>query len=137
MGSHEAAELVKRYKDRANLSQTLIAHELSQELGRKIDQTTVSKHLRGTGWTFELPPAYAKVLGIPAEEMAAAWGLDIGTRRGPRPVTLADVVKGDPTLSPAAKKHLLSQYELLQLASRQERKGRPVLPESRKSRRSG
>lgn len=130
MGSREAGELADRYRRQANVTQVFIAHELSQELGRKIDQTTVSKHLRGQAWTFDLVPAYAKILGIPSEEMAAAWGLDIGSRR-PRPTTLADVVNGDPTLSKAAKQHLLQQYELLQLASREERKGRPALPESK------
>lgn len=141
MGSREAGELASRYRKQANLTQEFVAHELSETLGRKIDQTTVSKHMRGQGWTFDLVPAYAKILGIPSEEMAAAWGLDIGARR-PRPTTLADVVKSDPSLSNAAKKHLLNQYELLQMASRQERQGKPVLnrsalPTARSARKSG
>lgn len=125
MSAREAGDLVKRYKDQLGHSQTLIAHELSQATGRHIDQSTVSKHMRGVGWTFDLPPAYVKVLGIPADEMGAAWGLPLPSK-APRPASMADVIKADPTLSPAAKKHLLNQYDLLQKLSCLERRGKPV-----------
>lgn len=131
MSAREAGDLIKRYKERLGHSQTFVAHELSLAVGRSIDQSTVSKHMRGIGWTFDLPAAYVKVLGIPSEEMAEAWGLPIGDHRRPHAPTLADLVKADPTLSPAAKKHLLNQYELLQLASKEERRGKPVLREAK------
>jgi transcriptional regulator with XRE-family HTH domain len=136
MAEHELAELVSRYRRQARLTQEGVAARLSDVLGRRVQQSQVSDNEKGSRWSDpDLPGAYVRALEIPVEEMMAATGYPKTTR--PRPVTLADIVKNDPTLSPAARKHLLQQYQLLQLASQAERAGKgPLASESKGSRRS-
>ena len=136
MAEHELAELVGTYRRRARLTQEAVAARLSDVLGRRVQQSMVSDNEKGGRWSDpELPGAYVRALEIPVDEMMAATGYPPQGKR-PRPVTLADLVKNDPSLTPAAKKHLLAQYELLQMASAQERSVRPVLESSRKPGRS-
>lgn len=121
MGQQEAAALVRKYQDLTGMTQEAIAHELSQALGKRIGQSQVSGHLNGTRWRDpDLAGAYVRVLSIPPDEMAAAMGYPL-QGKAPKKWTIKDVVKADPTLSPAAKRHLLSQYDLLQMATRHER----------------
>lgn len=139
MSAREAGSLVKRYMERGGWIQEVVAHEMSQNLGRRINQNQVSNHVNGRSWgndPGELARAYCDVLGIPIEEMQAAWGLADEKKKGPRPMTLADVVKADKGLTKSAKQHLLKQYELLLLASQVERHDPPPTPESGQSRRS-
>lgn len=137
MAEHDLAELVARYRRQARLTQEAVAARLSDVLGRRIQQSQVSENEKGARWSDPgLPSAYVRALGIPAEEMQAATGYSTPPK-SVRPVTLADLVKKDPSLTAAAKKHLLAQYELLQLASLQERAGRgPLVPDSKRSGRS-
>lgn len=127
MAAKQAGELVRRYRHLREKTQEVIARELTNELGREVKQGHVSAHFRGQRWTLDLPGAYIRVLDIPQEEMAAAWGWagEAADPAPPRAATLADVIKADDTLSPAAKKHLLAQYGLLQLASQRERESNP------------
>lgn len=137
MAEHELAELVSRYRRQARLTQEGVAARLSDVLGRRVQQSQVSDNEKGARWSDpDLPGAYVRALDIPAEEMMAATGYPSPAKKSAKPVTFADVVKNDQSLTPAARKHLLAQYELLQLASMQERAGRPVIPESRRPGRS-
>lgn len=127
--------LVKRYREAAGLRQTAVAEMLSRALGEKINQNMVSDHENGRRWkNHELPGAYVRVLNIPQDEMIeAATGLT-PTSKAPRPTTLRDVIESDPTLSDAAKAHLINQYGLLQMASTAERAGHAVLQEDEQPR---
>lgn len=138
MAEYELAELVGRYRRRAHLTQEAVAARLSDVLGRRVQQSQVSDNEKGARWSDpDLPGAYVRALDIPADEMMAATGYP-KQPKGPRPATLADIVKNDPSLSSAAKKHLLQQYELLQMASAHERSGgrSHSPPDSRRSGRS-
>ena len=136
MDIRDVAALVKRYYEKSGMTQTSVAAALSTILGRHVGQNQVSEHLRGMRWekNLALAGAYVRVLGIPPDEMAKAMGYPIPN--APRAATLADVIKAAPPLSPAAKRHLLNQYGLLQLATQQERSGKPVLRDSQSSRKS-
>lgn len=131
MAEHELAALVAQYRRQAHLTQEAVAVRLSDVLGRRVQQSQVSDNEKGSRWSDpSLPNAYVRALDIPVDEMEAALGF-APDRKRQRPVTLRDVVKNDPSLTPAAKKHILAQYELLQLASQAERAGKPVLPPKR------
>lgn len=130
MGQREAGELVSKYRELTGMTQEAIAYALSDVLNRPIRQGQVSDHLKGLRWRDpDLPGAYVKVLGIPAAEMAAAMGYPVD--RAPKKWTIKDVVKADPTLSAAAKRHLLNQYELLQMATQHERAGESLKRKNR------
>lgn len=119
MAEHDLAELVGRYRRQAHLTQEAVAIRLGDILGRRVQQSQVSDNEKGSRWSDpDLPGAYVRALGIPVDEMMEAAGYPTGKKE--KPTTLADIVKNDPTLSPAAKKHLLAQYELLQMASAHE-----------------
>lgn len=112
------------YLKLSGMTQTTVAHLLTQDLrargyeGGEILQPHVSDHIHGNRWTLDLPGAYIRVLSIPEEEMAAAFGWTQDGRTAeppaPRKVTVVDALKGDDTLIPEAKRHLLNQYKLLQ-----------------------
>ena len=108
--------LVKKYRDLRGLSQATVAELLSRELDESVAQNIVSENEKGRRWSRKgLPAAYRRILGIPVAEMQAAMGLpDEGDQVAP---TFAEIVESDPTLSRAAKDHLINQYGLLQLAS--------------------
>lgn len=116
--------LIRRYREEQNLLQESVAVLMSERLGREFRQNLVSKHERGDNWrsreydAFELMRVYCEVLGIPQEEMLAAIGFTHPPASGPEAKTLADMIERDPTLSKAAKDHLVNQYGLLQLASK-------------------
>jgi transcriptional regulator with XRE-family HTH domain len=127
MAEHELASLVGKYRRQAGLTQEAVAARLSDVLGRRVQQSQVSDNEKGSRWSDpDLPGAYVRALDIPADEMMAATGYPKPSTTGPRPITLAELVKNDPTLSPTAKKHLMQQYELLQLASQVERSKAPT-----------
>jgi len=126
--------LIKRYRDRAGLTQAAVAELLSRELGETVRQTWISELESGRRWAkteVELYGAFVRVLKIPQGEFqAVVFGSpDPGA---PAPRTWREVIEDDPTLSDAAKEHLINQYGLLQLASAQERATRPVANETRK-----
>ena len=124
MAEQELAALVSRYRRQAGLTQEGVAARLSDVLGRRVQQSQVSDNEKGSRWSDpDLPGAYVRALDIPPDEMMAATGYPTPSTRGPKPVTIADLVKNDPTLTSAARKHLIQQYGLLQLASQAERKG--------------
>lgn len=113
--------LVKKYREMRGLSQTAVAELLSRETETTVNQNIVSENEKGRRWTKrpELPAAYARILGIPRAEVQEAMGLpDEGVRENP---TFAQLVEADPTLTRAAKDHLISQYGLLQAASSHQR----------------
>lgn len=113
-------ELIVKY--RGTMTQTTVAQLLSDYLGRSIKQTSVSAHENGQRWgdNPDLIGAYAAVLNIPIEVMQRTIGLPAVDDQAEAP-TFATIVSSDPTLSVAAKEHLISQYGLLQSASAHER----------------
>ena len=128
--------LIKRYREASGLLQASVAELLSAEVGRHIHQSLVSKNEKGQGWQKrgdgvdapDLMRAYCAVLSIPQDEMIEALGFHVAQEdRDHSPPSIADVIQADPSLSKAAKEHLVNQYRLLQLASREERRGRPML----------
>lgn len=113
-------ELIEKY--RGTMSQATVAQLLSDRLGRTVSQATVSAHENGQRWgdNPELIGAYAAVLGIPTVVMQRTIGLPAPDDNGNPPLmttTLREIVEADPTLSDAAKEHLVKQYGLLQAAS--------------------
>lgn len=127
--------LVRKY--RGPMLQASVAELLTQALGQSVTQGMVSKFEKGQGWSKrgpELWHAFCEVLSIPQDEMVAALGFSLPGRPKGAP-SLVDLVAKDPTLSKAAKDHLMNQYKLLQMASAQERAGHPILKPPR--RRSG
>lgn len=120
--------LIRRYREERGLLQESVAVLMSERLGREFRQNLVSKHERGDNWrsrdydAFELMRVYCEVLGIPQNEMIAAMGFPsaLGGPPPPGAPTLTDFIERDPTLSQAAKDHLVNQYGLLQLASKNE-----------------
>jgi hypothetical protein len=107
--------LVRKY--RAASSQEAVAEMLSRHLGEKVRQNMVSLHEKGERWHDpKWRHAYIAVLGIPQDEMVQAEGYSLPGREGPK--TFREIVLSDPTLSKAAKEHLVNQYGLLQLASK-------------------
>lgn len=128
MGQSEAAAaaLARKYFELTGMTQEAVAFALSEVMGRRVSQSQVSEHMRGIRWSNpDLPGAYVKVLGIPADEMAEAMGYPL-PGKAPRRWTIKDVVKADPTLSAAAKRHLLNQYQLLQDATQHSRTSTPI-----------
>lgn len=119
--------LVRKY--RGTLTQAAVAELVSHEIGERVTQGMVSDHENGRRWrnNSDLPGAYARALRIPQAEVIAALGFSSSEDEPPQ--TFAQIVRNDPTLSRAAKEHLLNQYHLLQLASAQERAGHPILSE--------
>lgn len=107
--------LVKKY--RGPMTQTAVAELLSRHLGEPVRQGIVSDHEKGNRWSDEKwQRAYIDVLHIPEDEMIAALGYTMPGIE--RPKTFREIVEADPSLSKAAKEHLINQYGLLQLASR-------------------
>ena len=133
--------LVKRYREDAGLKQAPVAELLTRELGRPIRQTLLSELERGNRWSAVEPDiygAFSRVLNIPEDEMVET-AMHI-TRPGtdPAPKSWREIIEGDPTLSPAAKSHLINQYGLLQAASAHERATKPLpVEEPRSTRKSG
>lgn len=116
-------------KYRGQTSQVTVAQLVSELAGRKITQGLISELERGNRWggNIDLIGPFARVLNIPTEEAQAIVGLpvDVAAER-PQEKTFPEIVAQDPTLSPAAKNHLLNQYELLQMATEHERAGQRV-----------
>lgn len=129
--------LVKRYREENALGQTAVAEMLSRELPDypiKINQGLVTRNEAGGRFTPDLAGGYARVLGIPDHEMREAMygpnsGFTAEDERPARRQTWREVIEADSTLSDAAKAHLINQYGLLQLATLQERSGRPLASE--------
>lgn len=131
MAEQELGALVKRYRQLRGVKQDILAERLSQIVGKNVHQSQVSENMHGARWNNpELPAAYVQALDIPLDEMLSAMGYP-DPPKSPKPTTLADLVRKDMSLTAAAKKHLLAQYKLLQLASVQELAGKPVLAEPR------
>lgn len=119
---------------RGPMSQALLAELVSQESGQKMTQNVVSELERGNRWgkNIDLIGVFARVLRIPTAEVQEIIGLPVPADDGAQaPLTFAEIVSQDTTLSKAAKNHLLNQYELLQMATQHERSGDPVLHEDR------
>jgi len=146
-GYEAVGALIARHRKALGLHQDSVAVMLSDRLGREIRQNLVSKHERGSNWRsreydpFELMRAYCEVLNIPENLMLATLGFPSALQGGEaepaqepaQEPTLADVIEKDPTLTRAAKDHLINQYGLLlQLASVQERSGKPVIKPPRR-----
>jgi transcriptional regulator with XRE-family HTH domain len=116
--------LIKRYREDAGLKQAPVAEMLSRELGRTIRQTFLSELERGNRWSATEPDiygAFSRVLNIPEDEMVEV-AMHITQSNGPtRPQTWREIIEADPSLSDAAKAHLIAQYGLLQAASAHER----------------
>lgn len=115
---------------RGPLSQATVAELASDLAERKITQGLVSELERGNRWgqNLDLIGVFAQALAIPIEEIHKIANLPVPPDDGePRPRTFPEVVAQDPTLSKAAKEHLLNQYELLQMATMHERAGKQVL----------
>lgn len=117
--------LVRKYREAAGLKQESLAELLSREMGTPIEQNRISNLERGERWARQdeaIYDALRRVLNIPVQEMVnARMGIDYP---GEQPTTLAEIIERDPSLSDAAKQHLLTQYGLLQMASQQERAGK-------------
>lgn len=125
-----AGELIQRYQ--GGLTQTAVAELVNGALKAekktaRITQGMVSSHRKGQKLSLELCRAYVVALNIPEREMIAALGYPSAMTGGKTPGTLEEFIERDPTLSKAAKEHLINQYGLLRLASAQERAGKPVL----------
>ena len=123
---------------RGPMRQATLAELVSEESGEHITQGTISDLERGNRWgrNLGLIGAFARVLRIPAAEVQEIIGLPVPPNDGERaPMTFAQIVSQDTTLSKAAKSHLLNQYELLQMATQHERSGDPVLHEDTASKR--
>ncbi len=124
--------LVRQYRLDAKLTQAPVLEMLRRALPDypvKINQGLIHSNENGKRWTPELAAAYARVLGIPSAEMRdAMYGPNSGypSEGVPRRTTWREVIEADPSLSAAAKAHLIAQYGLLQLASRQEQAGDSV-----------
>lgn len=118
-------ELVRKY--RGGMSQTTVADLVSRELegDQTVTQGQVSDHESGRRWSGnpDLPGAYGRALNIPQDELYTALGLPPPSA-ATKALTFAEIVERDPTLSKAAKDHLLNQYGLLQAASAHERASR-------------
>lgn len=114
-------QLVRRY--RGGMSQGTLAALVSKEAGRTVGQSAISSLELGNRWgdNLDLIGAFARVLDIPAELVQEAMGLPTpgGKKAVVRP-TLPELVERDPSLSKTAKAHLINQYGLLQLASKNE-----------------
>lgn len=129
--------LVKKYRKAAGLTQAPVAEMLSRRLGVAITQGMVSDYEHGRRWgNLDLPGAYVHVLNIPQAEMVqAAMGSGFSPGdESTQPKTIREVIESDPTLSDAAKAHLINQYGLLQMASAAERAGHAVLQEDERPR---
>lgn len=131
-GYEALGRLVQKYRKMRGLdTQAALAHLISQELGHDVNQSKVSDNENGKAWADKtvgvggLINAYRRVLNIPIPELnAAIYGVEL--EDPPPPRDFAEMVEADPSLSKAAKEHLVNQYGLLQLASKQERgKGNP------------
>ena len=118
--------LIRQY--RGSMSQSVLAELVSEKAGKTIRQGMVSDHENGRRWegNFELIKSYREVLGIPVEKIHEVLDLPV-VDHGPAPKSFPEIVAQDPTLSKAAKEHLLNQYELLQMATMHQRSGRPIL----------
>ena len=123
--------LVKKYREAAGLKQESLAELLSREMGTPIEQNRISNLERGERWARQdeaIYEALRRVLGIPLKEMVnARMGVDLPDSEAPAP-TLQELIERDPSLSDAAKAHLITQYGLLQMATQQERAGKRVQP---------
>lgn len=124
--------LIEEY--RGAMTQGTVAQLLSDYLGRNISQNTVSAHINGQRWgdNPDLIGAYAAVLNIPVAVMHRTIGLPLSDDPGsppPPPPTFKSIVEADPSLSAAAKEHLVNQYGLLQAASAHERGSRKKSPD--------
>lgn len=132
--------LIKQYREDAGLKQAPVAELLTRELGRPIRQTLLSELERGNRWSTvepEMYGAFARVLNIP-EDLMVETAMHITRSGEDRPKSWREVIEGDPTLSDAAKTHLINQYGLLQAASAHERNTRTIpAAETRITRKSG
>lgn len=109
------AALLRQYK--GDWKQVPLAAEL------KIAQSTVSTHMKtGEGLDPDVMHRYMDLFGIPLDEVLAALGYPVSGQRS-KPATVQEIVKADPSLSEAAKTHFLNQYQLLRLATLEERRG--------------
>lgn len=97
-----------------------------------LSRSSVNRYLN-EGREIPLPALFkmCRAIGIePSEVLRLAEGGAAQAVPRPSAETLGDVIAADPTLSKAAKQHLINQYGLLQLAS----KASPEEPEKRQGR---
>lgn len=110
--------LIRKRREELRLSQHALAELVSNYLGTPFHQTGVSENEKGNRWERrpELVGAYMEVLRLSDSEVNAAL---YGTRAAEegRRMTFEEFVMSDPSLSDAAKAHIVNQYGLLQEAS--------------------
>ena len=132
--------LIRKYREDAGLKQAPVAELLSREIGRPIHQSFLSELERGRRWSAiesDIYGAFVRVLNIPEDQMVET-AMHISRAGSDLPKSWREVIEEDPSLSTAAKEHLINQYGLLQAASAHERNTRPApANETRITRKSG
>lgn len=119
----ELGTLIRNARKALGLTQDQVVELVSVAADKRISQNKVSDHERGVwgrGAIEDYVGAYGRVLRISEDQLREVLGFTpVGAERPPP--SFAEIVRGDPTLDQASKDHIISQYALLQAASRHNR----------------